>query len=141
MGTAHRPGRKKLRARWMEVVRGRSGSYRTTRLAASSKPIEPDGANSTTRLFSISPATMAPRPEGGLRGTMNRLDHSTALPESLEDLAKHVDNSAARSRTGSYPAAWAYATSTPWAYGKEVTFSGGGVQRLWCSSWPAPHRS
>ena len=36
----------------------------------------------------------------------------------LDDLAKQIDDFGGPKSHGSYPAAWAYATSTPFTYGK-----------------------
>lgn len=77
-----------------------------------------------------------PSPEGGLHGTMNKLSHFNGVAEPLEYLAEHIDDFGSPRSHGSYPAAWGYATSTPWAYGKEVT-SGGGSSTAMVMSWPA----
>ncbi|MGI9647490.1 MAG: arylsulfatase, partial [Acidimicrobiia bacterium] len=49
--------------------------------------------------------------------------------------AKHMDEFGGPTTHGSYPAAWGYATSTPYNYGKMVT-SGGGVSTAFTISWP-----
>ena len=68
---------------------------------------------------------------------MNKLSYFNGVAESLDEVAGHGSTtSAARSRTAAYPAAWAYATSTPFTYGKEVT-SGGGCSTAAVVSWPA----
>ena len=77
-----------------------------------------------------------PTPEGGLHGSMNKLSYFNGVPESLDDLAKHLDDFGGPKSHGSYPAAWAYATSTPYTYGKE-TVSGGGSSTAMVMSWPA----
>ena len=76
------------------------------------------------------------RYRGGLHGTMNKLSYWNGVPESLEDLAEHLDDFGSPRSHGAYPTAWAYATSTPFTYGKEVT-SGGGTTTAMVMSWPA----
>ena len=49
---------------------------------------------------------------------------------------KHIDDFGTPRSHGSYPAAWAYATSTPYTYGKEMV-SGGGNSTAMVLSWPA----
>jgi arylsulfatase A-like enzyme len=66
---------------------------------------------------------------------MNKLSTFNGVPEMLEDLAKQIDAFGGPESHGSYPAAWAYATSTPFTYGKEVT-SGGGCSTAMAIHWP-----
>ena len=77
-----------------------------------------------------------PTPEGGLHGTMNKLSYFNGVAESLDDLARHIDDLGGPKSHGAYPAAWAYATATPFTYGKGV-ISGGGCSTSAVMSWPA----
>ena len=77
-----------------------------------------------------------PTPEGGLHGVMNKLSLFNGVPESLDEVAKHLDDFGGPNSAGGIPAAWAYATSGPYNYGKTVT-SGGGCSTAFAISWPA----
>ncbi len=125
---------KKVGARWMEVFCGavEHTDYQVGRIVDA---IEQTGELDNTLIFYLA-GDNGPTPEGGLHGTMNKLSAFNGLPESLEDLAAHIDDFGTPKSHGSYPAAWGYATSTPWAYGKEVT-SGGGCSTSMVVSWPA----
>jgi hypothetical protein len=79
---------------------------------------------------------LTPSPEGGLHGTLNKLSYFNGVAESLEDVAGHIDDLGGPRSHGAYPAAWAYATATPFTYGKGVT-SGGGCSTTAVVSWPA----
>jgi Sulfatase len=77
-----------------------------------------------------------PTPEGGLHGTMNKLSYFNGVAESVDEVAGHIDDLGGPKTHGAYPAAWAYATATPFTYGKGVT-SGGGCSTGAVVSWPA----
>ncbi len=77
-----------------------------------------------------------PTPEGGLHGIVNKLTYFNGVVESLEDVASQLDEFGGPKTHGCYPASWAYATSTPFNYGKMVT-SGGGCSTAVLMSWPA----
>ena len=125
---------KKVGARWMEVFCG-AVSHTDYQIGRIVEAIEGTGELENTLIFYLI-GDNGPTPEGGLHGTMNKLSAFNGLPESLEDLASHIDDFGTPKSHGSYPAAWGYATSTPWAYGKEVT-SGGGCSTSMAVSWPA----
>ena len=67
---------------------------------------------------------------------MNKLTYYNGVQESLEDVASRMDDFGGPNSHGCYPAAWGYATSTPFNYGKMVT-SGGGCSTAVAISWPA----
>ncbi len=46
-----------------------------------------------------------PTPEGSLHGTMNKLSYFNGVPESLDDLAKHIDDFGSPRSHGAYPTA------------------------------------
>ena len=77
-----------------------------------------------------------PTPEGGMHGEMNKLTWINGVPESLDEVAKRLDEFGGPNSFGGIPAAWAYATSGPYNYGKMVT-SGGGCSTAIAVSWPA----
>lgn len=125
---------KKVGARWMEVFCAalEHTDYQIGRIL---EAIEETGELANTIVIYIA-GDNGPTPEGGLHGTMNKLSYYNGIPESLDDLAKQVDHFGGPESHGSNPAAWSYATSTPFTYGKTVT-SGGGNSTALVVSWPA----
>lgn len=125
---------KKVGARWMEVFCGavEHTDYQVGRLIDA---VAETGELENTLIVYIA-GDNGPTPEGGLHGIMNKLSYYNGLTESLEDLAERMDEFGGPTSHGCYPAAWAYATSTPYAYGKMVT-SGGGCSTAVVVSWPA----
>src|SRR5208282_4193846 len=77
-----------------------------------------------------------PTPEAGLHGTMNKMAFFNGVTESVDFLAKHLDEFGGPNSFGGIPAGWAYATDGPYYYGKLVT-SGGGCSTAVAISWPA----
>ena len=124
---------KEVGSRWMEVFCGavEFTDHQIGRIVAA---IEATGELDNTLIVYIA-GDNGPTSEGGLHGTMNKLSTFNGVPEMLEDLAKQIDAFGGPESHGSYPAAWAYATSTPFTYGKEVT-SGGGCSTAMAIHWP-----
>lgn len=125
---------KKVGARWMEVFTGavEHTDYQIGRVV---KAIEDEGDFDNTLIIYIA-GDNGPTPEGGLHGINNKLTYINGVPETLEDVAKHIDNFGGTHSHGANPAAWSYATSTPFTYGKLVV-SGGGNSTAMAMSWPA----
>ena len=124
---------KEVGARWMEVFCG-AVEFTDHQIGRIVEAIEETGELDNTLIIYIA-GDNGPTPEGGLHGTMNKLSHFNGVPEMLDDLAKQIDAFGGPESHGSYPAAWAYATSTPFTYGKEVT-SGGGCSTAMAIHWP-----
>ena len=114
---------KKVGARWMEVFCGavEHTDYQVGRIV---EAIEQTGELDNTLIIYIA-GDNGPTPEGGLHGIMNKLSYFNGVPESLEDVASRMDDFGGPKSHGCYPAAWGYATSTPFTYGKMVTSGGG----------------
>ena len=125
---------KKVGARWMEVFCA-AVEYTDYQIGRIVETIEQAGDLENTLIIYLA-GDNGPTPEGGLHGTMNKLSYFNGVPESLDDLAKQIDDFGSPKSHGSYPTAWAFATSTPFTYGKEVT-SGGGCSTSMIVSWPA----
>ncbi len=125
---------KKVGARWMEVFCGAVEhiDYQIGRIVDF---IEQSGDLDNTLIIYIA-GDNGPDPEGGLHGIMNKLTYVNGIPESLDDVAKHMDEFGGPKSFGCYPVGWAYATSGPYSYGKMVT-SGGGCSVAVAISWPA----
>ena len=125
---------KMVGARWMEVFCA-AVEYTDHQIGRIVEAIEESGELDNTLIIYIA-GDNGPTPEGGLHGIMNKLSYWNGVPEALEDLAARMDDFGAPGSHGCYPAAWAYATSTPFTYGKTVT-SGGGCSTSAVISWPA----
>ncbi|MFQ5546626.1 MAG: sulfatase-like hydrolase/transferase, partial [Acidiferrobacterales bacterium] len=125
---------KKVGARWMEVFSGavEHTDYQIGRIIDA---IEQLGQFDNTLIIYI-PGDNGPTPEGGLHGINNKMTYGNGVQESLDDLVKHIDDFGTPRSNGSNPAAWGFATSTPYTYGKMVT-SGGGCSVAMVVSWPA----
>ena len=125
---------KKVGARWMEVFSG-ALEYTDYQVGRIVEAIEQMGDLDNTLIIYLA-GDNGPTSEGGLHGSMNKLSYYNGVPESLDDLAKRIDDFGGPKSRGSYPAAWAFATSTPFTYGKEVV-SGGGNSTSAVFFWPA----
>ena len=125
---------KKVGARWMEVFCAavEHTDYQVGRII---EAIQQTGDLDNTLIIYIA-GDNGPTPEGGLHGVMNKLTYYNGVQESLEDVASRMDDFGGPNSHGCYPAAWGYATSTPFNYGKMVT-SGGGCSTAVAISWPA----
>ncbi|HEX8782977.1 MAG TPA: arylsulfatase, partial [Steroidobacteraceae bacterium] len=125
---------KKVGARWMEVFSG-AVEFTDYQIGRIVEAIEQLGELDNTLIIYLA-GDNGPTPEGGLHGIMNKLSYVNGVPESLDDLAKRIDDFGGPNSAGCNPAAWGYTTSTPFTYGKEVT-SGGGNSTAVVISWPA----
>ncbi|MGI9235240.1 MAG: arylsulfatase, partial [Woeseiaceae bacterium] len=63
------------------------------------------------------------------------MTYANSVVETLEELGERMDEFGGPTSHGSYPAAWGYATSTPYNYGKMVA-SGGAISSGMAISWP-----
>ena len=125
---------KQVGARWMEVFCA-AVEYTDHQIGRIVEAVEQTGELDNTLIVYIA-GDNGPTPEGGLHGIMNKLSYWNGVPESLDDLASRIDDFGLPESHGCYPAAWAYATSTPFTYGKKVT-SGGGCTNAAVVCWPA----
>ena len=114
---------KMVGARWMEVFCA-AIEYTDYQVGRVVEAIEESGELDNTLIIYIA-GDNGPTPEGGLHGIMNKLSYWNGVPESLDDLAARMDDFGSPGTHGCYPAAWAYATATPFTYGKTVTSGGG----------------
>ncbi|MGI9284583.1 MAG: arylsulfatase [Pseudomonadales bacterium] len=124
---------KKVGARWMEVFNA-AVEHTDQQIGRVLDAIEEMGDRENTVVIWIAGDNGA-SPEGGLHGIMNKMTYTNSVTETLEDLAKNMDTFGTPASHGSYPAAWGYATSTPYNYGKMVA-SGGAISSGMAISWP-----
>ena len=125
---------KKVGARWMEVFCG-AIEHTDHQIGRIVEAIEQAGDLDDTLIVYIA-GDNGPTPEGGLHGILNKLTYYNGVAESLDEVAKKIDEFGGPTSHGCNPAAWGYATSTPYTYGKMVT-SGGGCSTAVAISWPA----
>ena len=126
---------KKIGARWMEVV---SGSFEHTDFQAGRiiEAIEQLGNLDNTLIIYI-PGDNGPTPEGGLQGSNNKSAFTNGVAYPLERMLEEIDELGGPRSSGSMPATWAYATSSPFMWGKPVASHLGGVRSGMVISWPA----
>ncbi|MGI9272277.1 MAG: arylsulfatase [Woeseiaceae bacterium] len=124
---------KKVGSRWMEVFNAavEHTDYQVGRVLDA---IEEMGDKDNTVVIWIAGDNGA-SPEGGLHGIMNKMTYTNSVVETLEEMGERIDEFGGPTSHGSYPAAWGYATSTPYNYGKMVA-SGGAISSGMAISWP-----
>jgi arylsulfatase A-like enzyme len=76
-------------------------------------------------------------PEGGLGGVVNEMAFFNAVPETLGDQLKTIDQLGGPNTYAHYAAGWAIAGNTPFQYGKQVASTFGGNQNPLVIRWPA----
>ncbi|HWU02204.1 MAG TPA: arylsulfatase [Novosphingobium sp.] len=72
-----------------------------------------------------------------LHGANNELTSLMGLEPDAADLARGIEWHGGRFAFGNYPAAWAWATNTPFQWGKEIASHLGGLRDAMAISWPA----
>ncbi len=81
---------KKVGARWMEVFCG-AVEYYDYQVGRIIEAVRQSGELDNTLIIYIA-GDNGPTPEGGLHGSMNKLSYFNGVPESLDDLVKHIDD-------------------------------------------------
>jgi len=72
-----------------------------------------------------------------LRGANNEMASLQGLEPSQAELARDIGTHGGAFSFGNYPAAWAWATNTPFQWGKEIASHLGGLRDALAISWPA----
>lgn len=78
--------------------------------------------------------------EGGLQGLHSEESFVNGYPEDFEYLLKHLDEIGGPKAHNHFPAAWAWAMSTPFQYYKQVASHAGGIRTGMVVSWPGQLR-
>jgi arylsulfatase len=81
---------RKVGARWMEVFCC-AVEYTDFQIGRIVEAIEQTGDLDNTLIIYLA-GDNGPTPEGGLHGTMNKLSYFNGVPESLDDLARQIDD-------------------------------------------------
>jgi arylsulfatase len=71
-----------------------------------------------------------------LRGSNNELQSLMGIEPTDEEVARDIDRHGGPYAYGNYPAAWAWATNTPFQWGKQVASHLGGLRDGLVISWP-----
>jgi len=72
-----------------------------------------------------------------IRGANNEMASLQGIEPSHDELARGIDSHGGPFSFGNYPAPWAWATNTPFQWGKEVASHLGGLRDALAISWPA----
>ncbi len=75
--------------------------------------------------------------EGGLEGTMNEVAFFNGYQMTYKDILPFADELGTEKHFNHFPAAWAWAMSTPFQWTKQVASHLGGVRNPMIVSWPA----
>ena len=81
-------------------------------------------------------ATTAPRPRAELTGSSTRALISTASPESVPEILKHLDALGGPKTYPHYAAGWAVAGDTPFTWTKQIASNYGGTRNGLVVHWP-----
>ena len=125
---------KKLFARQMEVYAGfaEQADYEVGRLVDS---IEQMGQLDNTLIIYIAGDNGASA-EGGMSGLYNEMTYFNGVPETVENMMKHIDDLGGPNSFGHYAAGWAIAGDTPYSWSKQVAGNYGGTSDGLVMYWP-----
>lgn len=125
---------KRLFARQMEVFAG-FGEYADFEVGRLIQAIEDLGQLDNTLVFYIVGDNGASA-EGSMNGLFNEMTYFNGLPESVQDVLKHIDELGGPNSYGHYAAGWAVAGDTPFTWTKQVAGSYGGTRNGMVIHWP-----
>ncbi|HTM32472.1 MAG TPA: arylsulfatase, partial [Vicinamibacterales bacterium] len=129
------PDERRLFAHQMEVFAG-FGEQTDAEIGRLFNAIDELGETDNTLVVYIAGDNGA-SPEGGLTGVVNEMTFFNAVPESIGDQLKMLDQLGSPNTYAHYAAGWAIAGNTPFQYGKQVASSLGGNQNPMVIRWPA----
>ena len=125
---------KRLFARQMEVFAG-YGEYADHEVGRLVQSIEDLGQLDNTLVFYIVGDNGASA-EGTMNGLLNEMTYFNGVPESIQDILKHIDDLGGPNSYGHYAAGWAVAGDTPFAWTKQIAGSYGGTRNGMVIHWP-----
>lgn len=125
---------KRLFARQMEVFAG-FGEYADYEVGRLVQAIEDLGQLDNTLIFYVVGDNGASA-EGTMNGLFNEATYFNGVPESVQDVLKHIDELGGPNSYGHYAAGWAVAGDTPFAWTKQVAGSYGGTRNGLVIHWP-----
>jgi len=74
--------------------------------------------------------------EGGMNGLLNENSFFNAVPETLADNLKHIDELGGPKHFNHFPCGWAWAMDTPFQWTKQIASHFGGTRNPMVISWP-----
>jgi arylsulfatase len=125
---------KKLFARQMEVFAGYA-EYADAEVGRLVKAMEDIGVMDNT-LFLYIAGDNGSSAEGGMVGTFNEMTYFNAVPQTLADQLKHLDNWGGPETYPHFAAGWAIAGNTPFAWSKQIASDFGGTKNGMVVHWP-----
>ncbi|BCS35012.1 arylsulfatase [Luteitalea sp. TBR-22] len=128
------PDEQRLFARQMEVFAG-FGEQTDAEIGRLIAAIDELGETDNTLVVYIVGDNGA-SPEGGLGGVVNEMAFFNAVPETLGEQLKMIDQLGGPNTYAHYAAGWAIAGNTPFQYGKQVASTFGGNQNPMVIKWP-----
>src|SRR5688572_2556609 len=126
---------KKLFSRQMEVYAGFSAhtDHEIGRLVSA---IEDLGELDNTLILYVVGDNGASA-EGQMNGMYNEMTYFNGVPETVQDMIKHVDDWGSESTYPHYAAGWAVAMDAPFQWTKQVASDFGGTRNGMVAHWPA----
>ena len=125
---------KRLFARQMEVFAG-FGEYTDHEIGRLIEAIKNMGQLDNTLVFYIVGDNGASA-EGGTNGLVNEFTYFNGVPETVEDILKHIDELGGPMTYPHYAAGWAVAGDTPFTWTKQIAGSYGGTRNPLVLFWP-----
>ena len=125
---------KRLFTRQMEVFAGFS-EYADFEIGRLLQTIEDIGQLENTLVFYMIGDNGASA-EGGENGRLNEMTYFNLVPETVEDMIKHIDELGGPGSYGHYAAGWAVAGDTPFMWTKQVASNYGGTRNGLVVHWP-----
>ena len=126
--------RKATFARQMEVFAG-FGEYTDREIGRLIEAIRSMGQLDNTLVFYIVGDNGASA-EGGMNGLVNEFSYFNAVPETVADMLKHIDELGGPLTYPHYAAGWAVAGDTPFTWTKQIAGSYGGTRNPLVLFWP-----
>ncbi len=133
------PTEKKVFAREMEVFAGFS-EYTDHEVGRLIQSLESQRLLDDTLVFYILGDNGASA-EGGMAGRLNEYTYYNGVEESVEEIAKHLDDLGGPHSYNHYAAGWAVAGDTPFSWTKQVASSFGGTRNPMIVRWPTHIRA
>jgi arylsulfatase A-like enzyme len=128
------PDEQRLFARQMEVFAG-FGEYADHEIGRLVDAIKATGQLDNTLIVYIIGDNGASA-EGGMNGLFSEMSYFNAIPESVPDMLRHIDELGGPLAYGHYAAGWAVAGDTPFTWTKQVASSYGGTRNPLIVFWP-----
>ena len=128
------PDQKKLYARQMEVYAGFL-SHTDHEVGRLIQELHDEGVDKNTMIFYVA-GDNGGSAEGGIEGSDRELSRYAAGPEPLGEALSHIEDLGSPLYDNHYAAAWAWATSTPFQWMKQIASHFGGTRNGVVISWP-----